>query len=168
MVFTKIFKGRSPNALQIGAVIGTIIGMTPPLHRAFFNEPQKGGIFTAWLTESVSKIGALFAALQVVVVGVKLSSSLRKMRRGEEGGKLPWLPTTVVLFVRFVIWPAYDSFSHIPMSFSLTHPRKLQPSARGRVRELMLINRTVFRYLLYICLRLGQPGFPPIPCCGLS
>ena len=64
------------NAPLIGAVIGAIIGLTPPLHRAFFNTQQEGGIFNAWLTTSIQNIGGLFATLQVVVVGVKLSSSL--------------------------------------------------------------------------------------------
>lgn len=94
------------NAPLIGAVIGAILGLAPPLHKAFFNSPQEGGIFTAWLTDSVSKIGGLFATLQVVVVGVKLSSSLRKMKKGEESGRVPWVPTTFVLFVRFILWPA--------------------------------------------------------------
>jgi len=94
------------NAPLIGAVIGAILGLAPPLHKAFFSSPQEGGIFTAWLTDSVSKIGGLFATLQVLVVGVKLSSSLRKMKKGEESGRVAWVPTTFVLFVRFVLWPA--------------------------------------------------------------
>jgi hypothetical protein len=28
------------------------------------------------------------------------------MKRGEEGGGVPWLPATLVLVVRFVVWPA--------------------------------------------------------------
>ena len=94
------------NAPLIGASIGAILGLVPPLHKAFFSEPQEGGIFNAWLTDSVSKIGGLFATLQVVVVGVKLSSSLRKMKRGEEGGRIPVVSATFVLFVRFILWPA--------------------------------------------------------------
>lgn len=93
------------NAPLIGAIIGAILGLAPPLHKAFFNDPQQGGIFSAWLTDSVKKIGSLFAALQVVVVGVKLSSSLRKMKRGEDSGNVPWIPTVSVLFVRFFVWP---------------------------------------------------------------
>lgn len=72
------------NAPLTGAVIGAILGLAPPLHRAFFNEPQQGGIFSAWLTDSVKNIRELFAALQVVVVGVKLSSSLRKIKRASK------------------------------------------------------------------------------------
>lgn len=93
------------NAPLIGAIVGAILGLIPPLHKAFFGEPQQGGIFSAWLTDSVRKIGALFAALQVVVVGVKLSSSLRKMKRGEDSGNVPWIPTASVLFARFILWP---------------------------------------------------------------
>jgi predicted permease len=63
-----------------------------------------GGIFNAWLTESLKKIGQLFVTLQVVVVGVSLSSSLRKMKRGEQKA-LPWAPTLLILVVRLVLWP---------------------------------------------------------------
>lgn len=93
------------NAPLIGAVVGAIIGLTPPLHKAFFNEPQEGGIFKAWLTDSLLNIGELFASLQVVVVGVKLSSSLRKMKRGEKSGNVPWVPMAFLLMMRFIIWP---------------------------------------------------------------
>ena len=94
------------HAPLIGAVTGAIIGLVPPLHKAFFGDPRSGGIFTAWLTESVKQIGGLFAALQVVVVGVKLSSSLRKMKRGEDSGTVPWVPLIFVTIMRFIVWPA--------------------------------------------------------------
>lgn len=90
----------------IGAAIGAIIGLAPPLHKAFFGDPQNGGIFTAWLTDSIQKIGGLFASLQVVVVGVKLSSSMRKMKRGEDSGSVPWIPLVFVTIMRFIVWPA--------------------------------------------------------------
>lgn len=93
------------NAPLIGALVGAIIGLVPPLHRAFFNELQNGGIFKGWLTDSLSNIRELFASLQVVVVGVKLSSSLRKMKRRESGGSVPWLPVVFVLTMRLVVWP---------------------------------------------------------------
>ncbi|KEF55972.1 uncharacterized protein A1O9_07552 [Exophiala aquamarina CBS 119918] len=92
------------NAPLLGAVLGAIIGLTPPLHRAFFNDSNDGGFLNAWLTSSLKKIGELFVTLQVVVVGVSLSSSLRKMKRGEDNG-LPLLPTALVLLVRLVLWP---------------------------------------------------------------
>lgn len=93
------------NAPMIGAVIGAIIGLAPPLHKAFFNDPEDGGFFKAWLTSSVQNIGELFTALQVVVVGVKLSGCLRKMKMGEESGSLPWPAVVFVLVTRFVVWP---------------------------------------------------------------
>lgn len=92
------------NAPLLGAVLGAIIGLTPPLHRAFFNDSNDGGFLNAWLTSSLKKIGELFVTLQVVVVGVSLSSSLRKMKRGEDKG-LPLLPTAFVLLIRLVLWP---------------------------------------------------------------
>ncbi|KAI4107974.1 MAG: hypothetical protein L6R37_001256 [Teloschistes peruensis] len=93
------------NAPLIGAVIGATIGLAPPLHKAFFDEPQQGGVFRAWLTSCIKNVGEIFAALQVIVVGVKLSKCLRKMKRGEDSGSIPWLPSTIVLLVRFVVWP---------------------------------------------------------------
>ena len=94
------------HAPLIGAAIGAFLGLVPPLHKAFFGDPQHGGIFTAWLTDSVKQIGGLFAALQVVVVGVKLSSSMRKMKRGEDSGTVPWVPLVFVTIMRFIVWPA--------------------------------------------------------------
>ena len=94
------------HAPLLGAASGAIIGLVPALHRAFFGDPRDGGIFRAWLTDSVQKIGDLFPALQVVVVGVKLSSSMRKMKRGEDSGNVPWVPMVFVTVIRFVVWPA--------------------------------------------------------------
>ncbi|KAB8291300.1 hypothetical protein EYC80_009986 [Monilinia laxa] len=93
------------SAPLIGALIGALLGLIPPLHRAFFASPQSGGIFKAWLTASVKNIGELFAALQLVVVGAKLSPSLLRMKRGEPSGKLPSSVFFVICFIRFVLWP---------------------------------------------------------------
>ena len=93
------------NGPMIGGVLGAIIGLVPPLHKAFFNDVQHGGIFNAWLTSSVQNIADLFASLQVIVAGVKLSSCLRKMKRGEESGTIPWLGMIIILTTRFIIWP---------------------------------------------------------------
>ncbi|KAL8841685.1 MAG: hypothetical protein Q9176_003080 [Flavoplaca citrina] len=93
------------NVPLLGAVIGAVIGLTPPLQQAFFNDSQHGGFFKAWLTSCIKNVGNIFAALQVIVVGVKLSNSLRKMKRGEHSGTIQWQPSTIVLLVRFVIWP---------------------------------------------------------------
>ena len=52
-------------------------GLTPPLYRVFFNDPQEGGIFEAWLTSSVKNLGELFVASQAMV-----THGLWKMKRG--------------------------------------------------------------------------------------
>jgi len=93
------------NAPLIGAAIGALIGLVPQLHRLFFNTQQEGGYLNAWLTASIQNVGGLFAALQVIVVGVKLSQSLLRLKRGEASGKVPWGPTVIVLLIRFIIWP---------------------------------------------------------------
>jgi len=89
----------------IGAAIGALVGLVPALHRLFFNEQEEGGYLNAWLTASVSNVGDLFAALQIVVVGVKLSQSLLRMKKGEASGSVPWKPMVIVTFVRFIFWP---------------------------------------------------------------
>lgn len=94
------------NAPLIGALIGLIIGLTPALHRAFFADTPDGGIFTAWLTASLKNTGGLFVSLQVILVGVKLSSSLRKMKRGESNaGRMPWSAALFVFGIRYLFWP---------------------------------------------------------------
>jgi predicted permease len=90
----------------VGAFIGGVIGLAPPLHRLFFADSNKGGYFNAWLTQSIQNVGQLFVTLQVVVVGVKLAQALRKEKRGENTGTLNWLPVTIVVVVRYFIWPA--------------------------------------------------------------
>lgn len=94
------------NAPLIGALTGVIIGLVPPLHIAFFSEPEHGGIFKAWLTQSISNIGELFASLQLVVVGAKLSTSLSKAKKGEDSGYVPLYSVFTVFFIRFLLWPA--------------------------------------------------------------
>lgn len=82
------FLGKFLNAPLVGAVIGALIGLIHPLHKVFFNETFDGGWLNSWLTASLKNIGQLFVTLQVVVAGVTLSSSLRKMKRGEESGSV--------------------------------------------------------------------------------
>jgi auxin efflux carrier family protein len=93
------------NAPLIGALTGALIGLVPPLHRVFFNSQENGGFLNAWLTTSISNIGDLFASLQVVVVGVTLSSSLRKLKRGENSGNVPAVATLFIVAIRFILWP---------------------------------------------------------------
>ena len=100
------------HAPLIGVAISALLRLVPPLHKVFFGDPRSGGVFTALLTDRVKKIGDLFPALQVLVVGVKLSSSMRKMKQGEDSGSVPWITALTILFIRFILWPA-DSISLI-------------------------------------------------------
>lgn len=103
------------NPPLIGAVIGAILGLVPALRRLFFNEQSKGGYLNAWLTGSIKNIGDLFAALQVIVVGVKLSQAMLKMKKGEKSGSVPWKPFMIVSVLRFLIWPLIS----IPLIWAL-------------------------------------------------
>ncbi len=98
--------GKFVNAPIVGAAIGAFLGLIPGLHKLLFSEPDEGGIFKAWLTQSVENIGDLFASLQLVVVGSKLSTSLLKAKRGEDSGKVGWKPLALIFFIRFLLWPA--------------------------------------------------------------
>lgn len=93
------------NAPLIGAVIGVVVGLVPQLHTLFFSEQQEGGYLNAWLTKSIKNVGDLFASLQVVVVGVKLSKALLGLKKGENSGTVPWIPFTIVMIIRLAIWP---------------------------------------------------------------
>lgn len=99
------------NAPLLGAVLGTVIGLTTPLHRAFFNDTYGGGIFTAWLTESWKNVGGLFVPLPLIVAGISLYTSYQESKQPESHGsatKLPWLTTLFILVIRFVVWPAFS------------------------------------------------------------
>ncbi len=98
--------GRFLSPPFFGAVIGVIIGVVPPLHRAFFNPMQHGGYLNAWLSQSIQNTGELFVTLQVVIVGVKLSASLKEQESGHDAGKLPWVTVAVISFIRYIAWPA--------------------------------------------------------------
>ncbi|KAK7927971.1 hypothetical protein PG985_004969 [Apiospora marii] len=105
------------NAPLLGAILGATVGLVPALHRAFFNDATDGGIFAAWLTSPLKKIGGIFVPLPVVIAGVSLYSSLQEVRDSSSdsgsGGqlqgaksksKLPKATVCFILFVRFVLW----------------------------------------------------------------
>jgi predicted permease len=100
------------NAPLLGALVGAIIGLTPPLHRLFFNSSNEGGYLNAWLTTSIKNIGDLFASMQIIVVGVKLSQSMLRMKRGENSGEVAKGSLALVTVIRFIIWPLYVFSSH--------------------------------------------------------
>ncbi|RHZ55764.1 Auxin Efflux Carrier superfamily [Aspergillus thermomutatus] len=91
----------------LAMLIGGLLGLTPPLHRAFFDPYEEGGIFNAWLVSSVKNLGKLFITLQLFTVGSKLGVSFEKIRRGEGTGRIPWSAVGFVFVVRFILWPAY-------------------------------------------------------------
>ncbi|KAK5150239.1 hypothetical protein LTR04_006855, partial [Oleoguttula sp. CCFEE 6159] len=93
------------NAPLIGAVIGATIGLVPALHTLFFSDQASGGYLNAWLTSSIRNVGELFAALQVIVVGVKLSQAMLALKTGGESGRVPWKAMLFVTAVRFLAWP---------------------------------------------------------------
>lgn len=95
------------HAPLVGAILGAVIGLTPPLHRAFFSDTQHGGIFTAWLTASLKNIGTLFVPLPVVIAGTSLYTAYEGSKeQGQTKTKgLPWITVSYIMFVRFVLWP---------------------------------------------------------------
>ncbi|KAH9902237.1 auxin efflux carrier [Xylariomycetidae sp. FL2044] len=107
----------------IGAAIGAIIGLTPALHRLFFDDMGEGGYFNAWLTACLKNVGELFVSLQVLVVGVKLSLSLRLLKKGEDAGKVPLKGVLVIIFIRFILWPAIS----IPIIWAIAAKTNVLP-----------------------------------------
>jgi predicted permease len=98
------------NAPLLGAVAGAIVGLSPTLHRWFFNQTVNGGIFTAWLTASLENVGVLFVSLPVVGAGVSLYTAMQKTQKdikgkGKEIQGTPYLTTLFVLVVRLVMAP---------------------------------------------------------------
>ncbi|PSN72118.1 hypothetical protein BS50DRAFT_544479 [Corynespora cassiicola Philippines] len=95
------------NAPLLGAFLGAIVGLSPPIHRAFFNSTNDGGIFTAWLTESWKSVGGLFVPLPLIVAGISLYTSYQDAKQGDGNTRttLPWLTTVFILVVRFAVWP---------------------------------------------------------------
>ncbi|MBE3049930.1 hypothetical protein IMZ48_47015 [Candidatus Bathyarchaeota archaeon] len=94
------------NSTSLGAAAGILIGLTPPLHRLFFSDLDKGGYFQAWLTTPLKNVGELFVTLQIIVVGVSLSLSFRERKRNRDAGKIPRRALAFVLLMRFVVFPA--------------------------------------------------------------
>lgn len=98
------------NAPVLGALAGAVIGLVPKLHVAFFSDTYDGGIFTAWLTESLKNIGGLFVPLPVVIAGVSLYTAYKKSKSDPHGqaAATPWGTTIFILVVRFVVWPVFS------------------------------------------------------------
>ncbi|KAI1459009.1 auxin efflux carrier [Annulohypoxylon moriforme] len=133
-IFTVI--GMFFNPPSIGAAIGLVIGLSPPLHRLFFKGMAEGGYLNAWLTASLKNIGELFVSLQVIVVGVKLSLSLRLMKEGEDTDTLSWATIICVVAIRFILWPAIS----IPLFWALATYTNILPNDPILLWVLMIIS----------------------------
>lgn len=110
------FESPSADVTILCALTGVILGLVPPLHRAFFNHYTDGGIFNAWLTSSIKNIGMLFTTLQIFAVGCKLGVSFERMRASHDSGRIPLAAIVTIFLIRLVIWPACVSSSRLPTS----------------------------------------------------
>ena len=98
------FESPFADVMFICTIVGAVLGSVPSLHKAFFNHPDHGGIFTAWLTSSVRDIGKLFTTLQIFIVGGKLGLSFERMAGGSE--RIPLRAIVTIFLFRLVLWPA--------------------------------------------------------------
>ena len=99
------------NAPVIGAFLALFVGLIPPFWKAMFNPMEDGGWLKAWFTSSLKNVGDLFTALQMFVVGTKLSSSIDAEKDGEqnEETRIPKRSLAIIYLLRFVLWPVYVS-----------------------------------------------------------
>jgi auxin efflux carrier family protein len=149
------------NAPLLGAVLGAIVGLASPLHRAFFNSTYDGGWFTAWLTSSLSNIGAIFVPLPLVVAGVSLFTSWRKAKEmdsdnpdGTTEEQTSWLATTFILVVRFVLWPVIS----IAVIYGLAKKTELVGSDPMLWFTLMLMPVSITHFFCIAQLNSKQTG----------
>ncbi|OQE00328.1 hypothetical protein PENVUL_c054G04465 [Penicillium vulpinum] len=87
-------------------ILGTVLGLVPSLHRAFFFDEEDGGIFNAWLTASVGNVGGLFTTLQIFMVGCKLGVTFERMVAEGNSARIPVRAITTIFVIRLVVWPA--------------------------------------------------------------
>lgn len=98
------FESPFADVMIICTIVGAVLGSVPSLHKAFFNHPDNGGIFTAWLTSSIKNIGKLFTTLQIFIVGGKLGLSFERMAGGTS--RIPFRAIVTIFLFRLVLWPA--------------------------------------------------------------
>ncbi|KAF2760994.1 hypothetical protein EJ05DRAFT_417025, partial [Pseudovirgaria hyperparasitica] len=113
--WTLLFLYDFLNAPLLGALAGTLIGLTPPLKTAFFAAPSDGGFLRSWLTASWENIGRIFVPLPLVIAGVSLYYSIQTptTATATTTPKTPttqtkplWHATSLILLIRFLAWPA--------------------------------------------------------------
>lgn len=109
------FAFQFASAPLIGAIVGAAIGLTPPLHHLFFSDSNEGSYLNAWLAAAIKNIGDVFASIQIIVVGVKLSQSLRKTKAGGDSSVVPGASLAFITFIRFLVWPLIG----IPFTWAL-------------------------------------------------
>ncbi|RJE24340.1 Auxin Efflux Carrier superfamily [Aspergillus sclerotialis] len=115
------FESPSADVTILCALTGVLIGLLPPLHKAFFNHYMEGGVLNAWLTSSIKNIGMLFTTLQIFIVGCKLGVSLERMRASSGSGKIPVTAIVTIFLIRLVVWPAIS----IPVIYGLAKKTNL-------------------------------------------
>ncbi len=146
------------NAPLLGALVGAIIGLTPALHHLFFNTTNKGGYFNAWLTVSIKNIGDLFAASQIIVVGVKLSQSMLHMKHGEDSGEVSKGSVALVTLFRFIIWPLY-AIPHSPsIALKLTTIRISIPLIWAIASKTTLLSGDPMLWFTMMLMPTGPPA----------
>jgi hypothetical protein len=146
------------NAPLLGAVVGAIIGLTPTLHKLFFNNSNEGGYFNAWLTAPIKNIGDLFASLQIIVVGVKLSQSMLRMKRGEDSGEVHKGSLALVSVLRFFIWPLYVRPHPPPLCYVLTCCRISIPLIWALASKTHLLDADPILWFTMMLMPTGPPA----------
>ncbi|KAJ3567529.1 hypothetical protein NP233_g6302 [Leucocoprinus birnbaumii] len=114
---------RSFSPVTWSAILATGIGLYPPLHRLFFSPQEEGGYFSVSISGSLSNIGRLFASLQTLIVGAKLSRSFER-HSNQESSNPPAKALIVILVIRFVLW----SFISVPFIYCLALYTDLLPA----------------------------------------
>ncbi|KAF8515708.1 hypothetical protein BU17DRAFT_51541, partial [Hysterangium stoloniferum] len=91
-VWRKIRETVNPPLL--GALLAFIIGVIPLLRHMFL---EKGGIFTSTLTQSIQKMGNIYATIQLFVVGAQPTKK-----------SLPKFALVYLLSYRFILMPIFS------------------------------------------------------------
>ncbi|KAF9446971.1 hypothetical protein P691DRAFT_803198 [Macrolepiota fuliginosa MF-IS2] len=112
--------GAFLNPTTWGGIIAAIIGLIPGLHRAAFAQSDQGGFLNAWIMSSLRNIGSLFSAMEMFVVGSKLSDSF-DVPSHAPSPQPPKGAVIAIIFIRFVIWGAIS----IPVIYFLAARTRL-------------------------------------------
>ncbi|KAF8583386.1 hypothetical protein K439DRAFT_59872 [Ramaria rubella] len=89
------------NPPLLAAVVAIFVGIIPALHQMFLN---KDGAFTGSLTQSIQRLGNVYTAVQILVVGSQLYAGSERSTTK----KLPKFAMIYLLTFRFVLMPAFS------------------------------------------------------------